>query len=286
MRGVFLLLGAALLWSTGGFLIKMVDVSGMALSSGRSSIAVLTLMALTHRIPLRPSLPCVRCGLFYALTVSTFVVATKLTTAANAIVLQYAAPVYVALLSARFLGERVVLRDWVAILVVLLGMGIFFADGIGLGGNAGNILAIISGLCFAFFVVSLRQLRDDNPVDAVIVGNVIAFVLGAPWLIEGHWSLYSVLGVILLGSLQLGLSYYLYTQAIAHVTALEAVLIPVVEPILNPLWVYLSMGEKPSGWAMCGGILVLSAVTWRALDSRKVRAPASDPIRGRCATTS
>ena len=92
MRGVFLLLGAALLWSAGEFLIKLVDVSGMAVSSGRSLVAVVTLMALTDRVPLRPSVAVIRCGLFYAMTVTTFVVATKITTAANAIVLQDAAP--------------------------------------------------------------------------------------------------------------------------------------------------------------------------------------------------
>lgn len=269
MRGLLLLLGAAVLWSTGGFLIKLVDVSGMAVSSARSIIAVFTLIALTRRVPLRPSIAVARCGALYALTVTTFVVATKLTTAANAIVLQYAAPVYVALLSARFLGERVSRRDWLAIAIVLFGMAIFFADGISIGNNIGNLLAILSGVCFALFVVSLRQLRNQNPVDAVIVGNVLAFLLGSPWLLESSWNLESVIGICLLGFFQLGLSYYLYTQAIVHVTALEAVLIPVLEPILNPVWVYVGIGEVPSKWAICGAALVLTAVTWRALATRE-----------------
>jgi drug/metabolite transporter (DMT)-like permease len=270
MRGVLLLLGAALLWSTGGFLIKLVDVSGMAVSSGRSLIAVCALMALTRRVPLCPSFAVIRCGVLYAMTVTTFVVATKLTTAANAIVLQYAAPVYVALLSARFLHERIVIRDWIAIVLVLVGMGIFFADGIGVGSNLGNMLAVLSGICFASFVVALRQIRDQHPVDAVIVGNCVAFLVGLPWLVESTWNVPSVVGIILLGFFQLGLSYFFYTRAIVHVTALEAVLIPVVEPLLNPVWVYLGLGEVPSPWAVLGGIIVLSAVTWRALDRRKV----------------
>ena len=265
MRGVLLLLGTALLWSTGGFLIKSVDVSGLAVSSGRSIIAAFTLMALTRRVPLRPSLAVVRGGLFYALTVTTFVVSTKLTTAANAIVLQYAAPVYVALLSARLLHERVTPPDWLAILLVLIGMGIFFADGLTVGSNLGNLLAVLSSFCFACLVVSLRQMRNQNPVDAVIVGNFLAFLIGSPWLLESSWNTQSILGVLLLGFFQLGLSYYLYTQAIVHVTALEAVLIPVIEPVLNPIWVYVGLGERPSLWALCGGVIVLSAVTWRAL---------------------
>jgi drug/metabolite transporter (DMT)-like permease len=286
MRGVLLLLGAALLWSAGGFLIKLVDVSGMAVSSGRSIVAVVTLMALTGRVPCRPSIAVIRCGLFYAMTVTTFVIATKMTTAANAIVLQYAAPVYVALLSARFLNEQIVTRDWIAIGLVLSGMGIFFADGIAVGSNLGNLLAVLSGLCFASFVVALRQIRDKNPVDAVIVGNCVAFLIGIPWLVQSEWNAPSIFGVLLLGFFQLGLSYFLYTKAIVHVTALEAVLIPVIEPILNPVWVYLGMGEAPSPWALCGGILVLSAVTWRALDRRKhavIPSPPSSTIS--CSTS-
>ena len=268
MQGTLLLLGAALLWSTGGFLIKLVDASPMAVSSGRSILAALTLMALTKRVPYKPSFAVGRCGLLYALTVTSFVVATKLTTAANAIVLQYTAPVFVALLSARFLGERVTKRDWITIGLVIAGMVIFFADGLSFGSNIGNAMAVASGACFASLVVSLRQIRNQNPVDAVIIGNLCAFVLGAPWLLGSSWNSDSIIGILLLGSLQLGLSYYLYTKAIPHVTALEAVLVPVVEPILNPVWVYLIMGELPSAWALVGSSIVLGAVTWRALGRR------------------
>lgn len=273
MHGLMLLLGAALLWSSGGFLIKLVDVSPMAVSSGRSFIAVCTLMLLTKRVPAKPSAAALRCGFLYALTVTTFVVATKLTTAANAIVLQYAAPVYVALLSARFLGERVTKRDWTAILLVVIGMVVFFADGLSVGNNLGNSIAILSGICFAFLVIFLRRIHNQNPADAIIVGNGLAFLIGLPWLLESSWSVNSLIGILLLGVFQLGLSYHLYTKAITHVTALEAVLIPVVEPILNPVWVYLLMGERPSLWALVGSGIILGAVTWRALGRRVARAP-------------
>lgn len=273
MHGLMLLLGAALLWSSGGFLIKLVDVSPMAVSSGRSFIAVCTLMLLTKRVPAKPSGAALRCGFLYALTVTTFVVATKLTTAANAIVLQYAAPVYVALLSARFLGERVTKCDWTAILLVVIGMVVFFADGLSVGNNLGNSIAILSGICFAFLVISLRRIHHQNPADAIIVGNGLAFLIGLPWLLESSWSVNSLIGILLLGVFQLGLSYHLYTKAITHVTALEAVLIPVVEPILNPVWVYLLMGERPSLWALVGSGIILGAVTWRALGRRVARAP-------------
>ena len=241
-------------------------------------IAVLTLMMLTKRVPFKPSLAIVRCGLLYALTVTSFVVATKLTTAANAIVLQYTAPVFVALLSARFLGERVTKLDWIAISFVIIGMIIFFADGLSVGSNIGNAIAIVSGMCFASFVVSLRQLRNHNPVDAVIIGNVCACILGAPWLFDTSWTSESIIGILLLGFLQLGLSYFFYTKAITHVTALEAVIVPVVEPILNPVWVFLMMGELPSAWALVGSTIVLGAVTWRALRKRPVVSQSSADV--------
>jgi drug/metabolite transporter (DMT)-like permease len=155
-----------------------------------------------------------------------------------------------------------------AIVLVITGMAIFFADGLSVGNNLGNATAILSGMCFACLVVSLRQIRDKNPVDAVIIGNLFAFALGTPWLFASPWDGESILGILLLGVLQLGLSYYLYTKAIRHVTALEAVLVPVIEPILNPVWVYLMMGETPSAWALIGSSIVISAVTWRAFGRR------------------
>jgi len=265
MKGTLLLFATAILWSMGGLLIKLVDVSPMGVSAARSIVAAFTLMALTRRIPRRLDLSILSGGVFYALTVTTFVIATRHTTAANAIVLQYAAPVYVALLSGAILKESVTGRDWAAVGLIVLGLLIFFVDGLSVGNNFGNLMGVLSGICFASMVVVLRGMKDGHPVDAVIVGNLIAALLGAPWLLEGRWDSNSFLGVALLGSVQLGLSYFLYTRAITMVTALQAVLIPVIEPLLNPLWVYLWMGERPSGVAIGGAALVLGTVTWRAI---------------------
>lgn len=265
MKGTVLLVAAAILWSMGGLLIKLVDVSPMGVSSARSLVAACVLMLLTKRVPRRFDCSMLLGGWLYALTVTTFVIATRYTTAANAIVLQYAAPVYVAILSGAVLKESVTGRDWTAVVLIVIGLLIFFADGLSVGNNFGNLMGVLSGICFASMVVSLRGMKDRHPVDAVIVGNLIAALLGAPWLLEGRWDSSSLLGVALLGSIQLGLSYFLYTRAITMVTALQAVLIPVVEPLLNPLWVYLWMGERPSQTAIIGATIVLGTVTWRAL---------------------
>jgi drug/metabolite transporter (DMT)-like permease len=271
MKGTILLFAAASLWSAGGLLIKLVDVSPMGVSAARSFVAAFTLMLLTKRMPRKLDPSMLLGGTLYALTVTTFVIATRYTTAANAIVLQYAAPVYVAVLSGGVLKEVVTARDWSAVGLIVVGLLIFFADGLSAGNNFGNIMGVLSGICFASLVVSLRAMKDRHPVDAVIVGNLIAAILGTPWVLEGRWDFSSCVGIALLGSIQLGFSYFLYTRAITMVTALQAVLVPVVEPLLNPLWVYLWMGERPSPTAIVGAAIVLGTVTWRALDQLGTR---------------
>jgi drug/metabolite transporter (DMT)-like permease len=149
---------------------------------------------------------------------------------------------------------------------VLAGMGLFFADGLELANVIGNSVAILSGFFFACMTIALRRQKDGSPVESVILGNLLAFLIGMPWIIDSAplapvgWAALLALGVV-----QLGFSYWLYARAIRHVSALEAVLIPVIEPILNPIWVLLALGERPAPLALLGGVLVLSAVTWRAL---------------------
>ena len=209
----------------------------------------------------------------YAACTFTFVSATKLTTAANAILLQYTAPVWVALLGAWLLGERTSKSDWIAIGVTFVGMALFFADGLQLSGVWGNAIGAFSGLSFAAMAILMRKQKHGSVTESIILGNLIAglvglpFIVAAPPLATSGWIALFVLGVV-----QLGVSYALYSRAIKHVTALEAVLIPVIEPILNPVWVMVFIGEKPGPLALCGGVLVLAAVTWRALHS--IRRPA------------
>ena len=211
---------------------------------------------------------------YVACTVS-FVVANRLTTAANAILLQYTAPVWVALLGTWFLGERTTRADWWAILATFAGMGLFFADELRLTSVLGNLVGVFSGVCFAGVALLLRKQKAGSAVESIILGNLLAFVIGLPFLATAPalpargWLMLLVLGVV-----QLGLSYRLYSQAIRHVTALEAVLIPVVEPIFNPVWVLLFVGERPGPLALAGGVIVLGAVTLRAVASLR---PARQP---------
>lgn len=275
-RSVLLLLGAALLWSMGGVLMKLVNWPPLAVGGGRALVAALFLTALTWRsrpfrwgwLPLATSVSYMGCTLLFA-------AATKLTTAANAILLQYTAPAFVALLGAWLLKERPGRSDWITIGVVFVGLAIFLYDGLRLNDFVGIALAIASGVSFALMIVLLRLQKDNAPLGAIIVGNVLAFLVGLPSIVSAPLpDARSIVALLVLGVFQLGLAYLLYTRAIRHVTALEGVLIPVIEPILNPLWVMLVIAEKPTSLALLGGAIVIGAATWRAVSSIR-RVPVS-----------
>lgn len=272
-RAIGQLLLAALFWSLGGLLIKSADWPPLAVAGGRGLVAAIFL-ALTNR-GLRFTFSPIQliAAVAYAGCTVLFVASTKLTTAANAILLQYTAPIWIALLGAWFLGEKTTRTDWLTIGVVLGGMALFFADGLAFGGALGNLLGVLSGVCFAAMTLALRRQKDGSPVESIILGNVLAFLIGLPFMIGVPApSPTGIAAIVALGVVQLGFSYWLYARAIRHVTALEAVIIPIIEPILNPVWVFLVSGEKPSGWALLGGLIVMGAVTARALNSiRRLR---------------
>lgn len=277
-RAVGLLLCTALCWSLGGILIKWIAWPPLAIAGARGFLAALFLVVVQRR--LRFTLSSVQLGaaVAYALCTFAFVVATKLTTAANAILLQYTAPVWVALAGAWFLGERTTRLDWVAIVIAFIGMGLFFADGLRADSLLGIGVGLLAGLGYAAMTLLMRKQKDSSVTESIILGNLIAGAIGLPFMIAAPalptsgW-----LPIMALGFVQLGLGYAIYSRAIKHVTALEAVIIPVIEPILNPLWVMLFIGEKPGGLALLGGLLVLLAVTWRAVHS--IRQPARQAVR-------
>ena len=201
----------------------------------------------------------------YAGTVIFFVLATKLTTAANAIFLQYTAPVYIALLSPVILGEKTRPRDWLFILVALGGVALFFLDRLHWDSFLGIVLALASGVSFALLILAMRRERSGSPESIVLLGNAFAFLIAFPAMfsitaIEENWFWLTVLGVF-----QLTLPYLIYSVAIRHVRALDAALIGFIEPILNPIWVLLITHEQASGWAILGGAIVLGTALARVV---------------------
>jgi drug/metabolite transporter (DMT)-like permease len=197
--------------------------------------------------------------------------ATKLTTAANAILLQYLSPVYVALLAPVFLNERTRRRDWIFIALAACGMVMFFMDELGAGGLLGNILGVLSGIFFAVFCLALRRVPQGYAVDMVVWGNLLAFMVSLPCMdFQNVPDLGGWLGLLALGCFQLGLSYYIYAKASVYLTALELMVIPVLEPLLNPLFVGLFIGELPGRWSIIGGVVVLGTVTlWSLIKARE-----------------
>lgn len=268
-QAILFLIIASVLWSLGGLLIKLVQWNPLAIAGMRSAITALVLWIYLRRPNFHWSPAQIGGGVAYACTVILFVLANKLTTAANAILLAYSAPIYVALFGAWFLGEHTRRLDWFIIAIVIGGMALFFLDDLSGGGWWGNICAMLSAIAFAWVVLFLRKQKDGSPFESILLGNLMAALIGTPFMFASMPDARSWLGLILLGVFQLGLSYILFTAALKEVSALEAILIPVLEPLLNPLWVLLFVGETPSAWACVGGLLVLLAVTARGILSTR-----------------
>ena len=267
-RAVGQLLLAALLWSLAGVLIKGITWPPLAIAGGRGFIAALFLLATCRGLRFTWSPVQLGAAVAYASCTVTFVIANKLTTAANAILLQYTAPIWVALLGAWLLREKPTRADWLATAAALGGMALFFANELRLVSVLGNLIGVLSGVSFAVMAVLMRKQKDSSAVESIILGNLLGFLIGLPSI----WSAPPLtapggVALLLLGVVQLGLAYLMYARAIKHVTALESVLLPVIEPILNPVWVMIAFGEKPAPLALLGGALVVGAVTWRAAAS-------------------
>ncbi|MFA6074907.1 MAG: DMT family transporter [Negativicutes bacterium] len=255
-----LLVCVAIMWSTSGFCVKQIDWNPMAIAGARSGFAAVTVLMLCRKTKIRWSVATITGAVSYALTLLSFIVALKLTTSANAIMLQYTAPIYVAVLGALFLREKPRCYDWLTIGIVAGGMVLFFRDQMAPGGMTGNFVAIFSGVMSAVYAVSMRSQKHGSPFASVLIGHVLAFICGAFFMFSGSPGASGWLIIALLGCLQIGIPSVLYSVAIKHVTALEASIITMVEPLLNPIWVFLIIGEQPGQWALAGGAIILLAI--------------------------
>lgn len=262
-KALLYLVLTAVLWSLGGVLIKWMDWNPMAIAGLRSLIAAGMIGWAFRGEKLNVTKVHMIGAAGYCATVCFFVIATKLTTAANAILLQYTAPIYVALLGRWLLGEKTTRRDWLTIGIVLAGMVFFFLDKIAGGALLGNLLAVASGVTFSICIISMRMQKNDSPHTTILLGNLLTFVISLPFLGDIRFTAENLMGIMVLGVFQLGLAYVLYAYAIRHVQALQAVIITTIEPILNPVWVFLLLGELPGQFAVIGGLIVVAAITAR-----------------------
>jgi drug/metabolite transporter (DMT)-like permease len=264
-KAILLLIITALLWSTGGLLIKFVSWNPIAIAGGRSAVAAILLLIVIRRPRLKWSLPFIFGAFMYAGTVILFVCSNKMTTAANAILLQYTAPIYIAIFGGLILKEKTTSLDWIIIGIVMGGMVLFFLDDLKSGNLWGNVLAILSGVCFAFLVICMRKQKSESPLQSIFWGNVLTALIGIPFMLGGIPNKSGILGILILGIFQLGLSYILYSSAIKHVTAIEGILIPIIEPVFNPVFVLIAYGEIPGFYSIIGGVIIVSAIVFRGV---------------------
>ena len=262
---VLYVLAAALLWSTGGLFIKATELSAFELSFARSALACLTVACLTRREGFRVNAVTLVASALYAATLLLFVMATKQTKAANAIFLQYTAPVYVLVFEPLMYGEKLRRRDAAVVVCCMAGVALFFVGRLRPEEMTGNLLALVSGACFAFFMLLLRHPRAGrvNRASSVIYGNLLLALVTAPAFAAGaHKVTFTdLLLVAFLGVFQIGVAYTLFTHGVRRgVRSLDAALVGFIEPLSNPVWVFLFIGERPSGWAVVGGAVILAAV--------------------------
>jgi len=294
-KGMLYVAGAALLWSTGGVLIKSISLNACQISFWRALFAAFTIFAIEKRRNISSDKTSIFAGLAYAAALILFVVATKMTTAANAVALQYTAPLYVGIFGWFFLKERVSLAHLATMVIGFLGMGIFFMDTLSAENHLGNLAAVMSGLCFGIFLVLLRKKSDDHPIDAVLIGNGLIMIFCASAMMQDAAQnpkgishpdvLYgfaistadSVM-VAFLGILQIGIPYIIFSRGIAAVPAIDAALLAMLEPVLNPIWVLLFVGETPSLNAIIGGAILLAAVAFQSYwTGQPPNSPATKP---------
>jgi drug/metabolite transporter (DMT)-like permease len=266
-RALFFLVLAAILWSTSGVLIKTLNWQPIAILSARSLFASLVFLAYMRRIPTRLNRWQLLAAAALILTQFLFITSTKLTTAANAIFLQYTAPVYVVLLGYWLLREKPSRTDYASMAIIFLGLLFFFGDKLSTDGLYGNLLAVLSGVTSAMMMVSFRAQKDGTPEDSFLIGSLVTAILGAPFVLQETWTVNNWLVIAFLGIFQIGLAFVFFTKAIKHIPALEANLVGTLEPILSPVWVFLFLGESMGGFALIGGLIVLGGVILSAAGS-------------------
>lgn len=270
-QSVLLLIATALLWSMGGVLLKSVQWHPLALAGARSGIAAIViglyLWFSQGAIRFKWSFNLIAGALCYASTVTLYVAANNLTTNANAVVLQYTAPVYVALFGVWFLKEKLTAMDILIIVLVMSGVGLFFADKLTPEGMNGIILALASGVTMGWMTLFVRKQKDGSSLESLLLGNILSAVIGIPFIMLHGLppTNMQLLFVLILGAVQIGIPYILYARALRNATALDAVVITMLEPILSPLWVMLALGEKPDTYAMIGCTIVLCSVALRGI---------------------
>jgi drug/metabolite transporter (DMT)-like permease len=272
--GILAMAACAFLWSIAGLFIKIIDWNPFLIAGLRSLIASLVVLAWLRRPKFTFSGPQLAAAVANASTMLLFVAANKSTTAANAILIQYVAPLLTAFIGAWLLRERPRAEHWAAMPFVAAGLLLMFMDKIGGGSLLGNCLALGSGIGFSLYFVFMRMQKEGSPLESVLLSHWITAAIGlaiAIFLPLPHPTLKSILAIATLGLVQVGFAAILFAAAIKRISAISANLIAVIEPVFNPLWVFMALGEAPGMKALAGGAVILIAVTAASLVTARGR---------------
>lgn len=269
----------ALLWSIGGIFIKLVPWNPLAIAGLRGLLGAFVMYAYLRVRGIKPVLnrDTAKIAIALAGVCCTFVAANKLTTSANAIVIQYCAPVYVLLYIAFVQKKKLRPFDIVVVPITILGVSLCFIGQIGQGHLIGDIVAVVSGIFFAGMFIFSDGVSEQTRASGIMQGQLLTAIIGLPVLLATRpaFTAQAVGGILILGIFQIGLAYVLYSIAIQNAPLLTCSLLAVLEPLLNPVWVFLFAGENPGIWSLVGGVIVVAVITlWYVYDARQQSANA------------
>lgn len=282
-KGVLLMLTCATMWSAGGIFIKLVPWNPLVLGGWRGVFCALTytVFLIVTKRRIRFDRRSLLVGAASSLASFCFLAANKLTTAANAIVLQYTSPVFIMLLSTVFLKKRFRRKDYLVVGVTLAGIVLFFFDSITIGNMLGNLISIFSGVVFAAVYMFLGEAKDETArISGMLVGTLLSAAVGIPlgFAQKAEFTLPIAAIVVLMGIFQLGIPNILYSTAMNSCSPLACSLLGSLELLLNPVWVFLFTGEAPGFFALIGAAIIVTTITvWVTSDAKHLNARVEEP---------
>jgi drug/metabolite transporter (DMT)-like permease len=266
LRGKLFILGAAVLWSFAGVFIKSFDLPALTIVFYRSLFAGVFFLLFVRTLRVRAGRPLALSALSYTAAISSFVWANQLTSAGNAIVLQYTAPIFVFVLARVLLRESVSQADLRTLFVGMIGTAVIFLGSAREADLPGVAIATLSGFLFGLYMTSLKFLREVPPVLLTCANNAACCLILLPF-VYSHLALTAeqCLALAVMGVVQLGIPYFLFSKGVESVPVQEASLIALIEPVLNPIWVALVVRELPGPPTLAGGAIILSGLAFRYL---------------------
>jgi|WetSurMetagenome_2_1015567.scaffolds.fasta_scaffold198165_1 drug/metabolite transporter, DME family len=267
-KGILAVFLTAILWSSGGLFIKLITLDAMQLSFFRCLIAAIVFALIFRKRVFRFNPLALLNALEYASVLILFVIATKTTTAANAIFLQSTAPIYVLIFEPILTKTKWERINIITIAVCFLGMILFFMGDLTPGDIEGNIAALLAGIAFAAFFLGMKKNDPQYGESSIFYGNVIVALICIPFITDmNSISLQDFAMVSFLGVFQIAFAYALFSYGLKRIIAVEASIISMFEPVLNPVWVFIGYGEVPSFYAIIGGIIIITAILARTIIS-------------------